>query len=411
MGAFKRAVLYLMRKPGKAAILTAVMTVACSMALLSSEILGTTQTLSSLLKQSAAPEIAVYEESGEGAIDDDRASKLATLDSIKSINRIRVFDAFPRSFNNIEGTRSDPGYDEAVRLNAFDDLSLDSPFSDQLVRLVKGKLLGAGDTFVAVIHVDLAESNSLTVGDHIALESEEGQSIEAEIVGLYAGAGGNEGEQGNITARNQSFNQIYVDNTTAANLGVTGFREIRLVVADPDSVDKTQAEVTKACGAGYATEVYDSTLTTLTPSLDRTASAAQATLALVALTGIVAVSMLLALWSKQRTHEQVVLLSLGKSRAEVAAQAIIESAALFVIASCIAFIAASLLMPTLTSSLIPSAALTATQSTQTMSIGTISPLNAVWISLGGLLIVSAITFTCAATTLSRNPRDLLVAKS
>ncbi|MEG0758974.1 MAG: FtsX-like permease family protein, partial [Raoultibacter sp.] len=280
----------------------------------------------------------------------------------------------------------------------------------ELVRLVDGRLLNPDDHYAAVVHVDLAEANGLTIGDRIALTTAENLHAEAEIVGLFAGAGGNEGEQGTTTARTQSFNQLYIDNTTISDLGATGYRELRLMLTDPNSIDETLAAVTQACGAGYATEVYDSALAALTPTLDRTASAAQATLALVALTGVVAVSMLLAMWGKQRTHERAILLSLGRSRAEVILQALIESMVLFALAALISSVVASILMPLLSNNLIPSAALAAAQAVGMSITGGLSPADVAWISGVGFLMASTLTATCTAITLRRNPRDLLVEK-
>ncbi|WP_270298543.1 hypothetical protein [Eggerthella sinensis] len=292
MGALHRAVLYLRRKPGKAVILAAVMAVACGMALLSLGILETTRTLSTGLKQAAVPVAAVYAADGRGIVGEELAAQLAELPSVKGANRLRAVDATPANFANIEGTLADPGFDDAVRLNAFDDLASDSPFSDQLVRLVEGALVTSEDEHAAVVHVDLAEANGLGLGDRVAFAGENGERAEARIVGLYAAAGGNESGAGGVTARDQSFNQIYVDNVTAADLGAQGFTEVRLTLADADRADDAIADIQRTCGNGFATEIYDSTLSQLAPSLDQTSAAAQATLALVALTGTAAATML-----------------------------------------------------------------------------------------------------------------------
>lgn len=411
MGALHRAVLYLRRKPGKAVILAAVMAVACGMALLSLGILETTRTLSTGLKQAAVPVAAVYAADGRGIVGEELAAQLAELPSVKGANRLRAVDATPANFANIEGTLADPGFDDAVRLNAFDDLASDSPFSDQLVRLVEGALVTSEDEHAAVVHVDLAEANGLGLGDRVAFAGENGERAEARIVGLYAAAGGNESGAGGVTARDQSFNQIYVDNVTAADLGAQGFTEVRLTLADADRADDAIADIQRTCGNGFATEIYDSTLSQLAPSLDQTSAAAQATLALVALTGTAAATMLLALWGRSRVRERAVLLSLGRTRAEVACQSLAESTLLFVVAVAVATGAALLLFPAIADALVPPAALLAAETADAAAICGVSTSDAALVALAGFAVVATATGTCTAVSLRRNPRDLLTDKA
>lgn len=410
MGSFQRAVCNLRRKPRKAATLTAVMAVAVCMALLSIGIFEATRGISAALKQAAAPEASVYADDGHGSVDEDLAAQLGKLDVVKNANRMRVVDAFPENFKNIEGTMRDPGFDDAVRVSAYDDLSSGSPFADQLVRLVQGSLVAPGDEHAAVVHVDLAEANGLGIGDAFELSGVDGQRTEVRIIGLYAGAGGNEGAPAGVTARNQSFNQIYTDNATAADLGAVGFAEVRLTFADPDRVNEATASIGQTCGGGFVVELYDSALSLLSAPLDQGAAAAQATLVLVALTGTVAVAILLALWGRSRAHERAVLLALGRRKVEVVSQALAESALLYAAAAVLACLAAALLSPSLVRAIVPSAALQAAAEAGADVAATVTVADAATSVLAGLAVVAITTVTCAIVALRRNPRELLTDK-
>lgn len=410
MGAMRRAVRYLRRKPGKTAVLAAVMAVACGMALLSLCILDSSRELSAALKQATVPEVAAYRQDGAGLVPDDLAAQLAELPAVKSANRLRTVDATPADFENIEGTAPDPGFDDAVRLHACDDLASAGPFADQLVRLVEGSLVAPGDEHAAVLHVDLAEANGLRVGDTVTLAGANGTTVEARIAGLYAAAGGNEGGGGGATARNQSFNQLYVDNATASDLGARGFSEVRLALADAERANEAAAEIGRTCGEGYATEVYDSALSQLAPSLDQAAAAAQAALVLVAITGTTATAMLLALWGRTRARERAVLLSLGTSKASVVLQSLAESALLFAAAAAAASCVAVVLSPALIDAVVPSAALQAAQQAGATATRGLAASDAAAVTLAGFAVVMLVSGACALVALRRNPREMLTDK-
>lgn len=410
MNAAMRALRYVGRKPGKAAVLTSVMFIACCMALLSLSVLDATQSLSKALKQESSPEIAVYRESDDSFVAEDLSRQLVDLPSVANANRIRTLTAFPVGFKNIEGGAPDPGYEQALRLNAYDDLRRNSPFADQLQRLVQGRLLEATDSHAAVIHVDLAQANNLALGDNLTLRGESGQETTVEIVGLFAAAGGNEGEQAASTARNQTFNQVFSDNATAAALGAEGFREIRLTPTNPDQLAALRAEVAALCGAGYGTELYDASLAKISLSLDQASGAAKATLALAGATALAATSLLLAMWGRTRVHERAILLAMGYRKTSVTLQALTETALLFLAAilaaAAVSFAAAPPLVQAITGN------------AGGLSAATGAPLEAstlfneaALVGIIGLLAAVILSVVVCLATLKRNPRDLLTSKN
>ena len=158
MGALRRAARYLMRKPGKTAILVLIVFAASFSSMASAGIIETTAALSSDIKSQAMPSVGVYRDDG-GLLGQDVADTLRAMRGVESCNRMGQLDAFPDGFSAIGSAVPDPGWEGAVRVNAYDDLSQGSPFEGQLLRLTEGRLFEPGDAGVVLIHSDLAEAN------------------------------------------------------------------------------------------------------------------------------------------------------------------------------------------------------------------------------------------------------------
>lgn len=400
MGALKRAARYLARKPGKAALLVVVV-FATSLAVMASVgIIEGARDLSHAIKEGSRPSVAAYREDGE-LLPFVVAGDLSNRDDVASANRTGQVDAFPASFSSIEAAVPDPGWDDAVRIHALDDLSQGSPFEDQLLRLAEGRLVGPGDEGCVLLHSDLAEANGIRVGDTVRFRTALGAEAEAEVVGLFVAAGGNEGDQSLATARTQSFNQVYADCATAISLGMEGFDEVRLAPADPDGAGALADAVEADRNAGLAADVLSSAYEKVAPALDSTVGSALAVLALTASVSVAAVSSILALWGRSRVHERAVLLSLGASRKDVLAQAGLEAFFVAALANAASSVVAALALPPLLAAVLPQ------QAAQPEV-----PLAAVVAAgCGAVLATVAASVAVAAATTARNPVELFTERS
>ncbi|RDB64308.1 hypothetical protein C1878_00100 [Gordonibacter sp. 28C] len=400
MGAFKRAIRYLTRNPGKTALLVAVVFATSLTVMASAGIIEGASELSDKIKEGSRPSVAVYREDDE-SISAATAGDLSGRGDVAAVNRMGQVDALPVGFNAIEAAVPDPGWDDAVRVHAFDDLSQGSPFEDQLLRLAEGRLVEPGDEGAVLLHSDLAEVNGLHVGDTVRFRSATGEETEAKVVGLFAAAGGSEGDQGLSTARTQSFNQVYADCETAVALGMAGFGEVRVSPVDPDGAAKLADAVDADLGAGYLTEVLSSAYDKVAPALNSTVSSASAVLALTAAVAIAAVSSILALWGKGRVHERAVLLSLGASRAKVFAQAGFESLFVAALAVAASSAVAATILPPLLSSALP----------QQASQSGVPAVAIAAAACAAVLVPIAASVAVAAATTARNPVELFSERS
>ena len=228
-----------------------------------------------------------------------------------------------------------------------------------------------------------------------------GAEAEAEVVGLFVAAGGNEGDQSLATARTQSFNQVYADCATAISLGMEGFDEVRLAPADPDGAGALADAVEADRNAGLAADVLSSAYEKVAPALDSTVGSALAVLALTASVSVAAVSSILALWGRSRVHERAVLLSLGASRKDVLAQAGLEAFFVAALANAASSVVAALALPPLLAAVLPQ------QAAQPEV-----PLAAVVAAgCGAVLATVAASVAVAAATTARNPVELFTERS
>lgn len=393
MGSLARAARYLMRKPGKTAILVLVVFAACLMTVASAGVVSGAESISARIKADSRPSVGLYASDGSSITEDD-VEGIASRADVACVNRIGTVDVFPNGFDAIEAPVADPGWDGAVRIHAFDDLSQGSPFEDQLVRLSDGWLLSPGDTGAVVLHEELAAAAGVGVGDTVAFRAPDGTRVEAEVVGLFAAAGGNEGEQGFATSRTQSFNQVYADPGTALSLGMGGFESLRIDPADPDGAEALAEDL--SADSRWETEVFASAYERLAPSLEAASSTATAVLALVGAVAVAAIAALLALWGRERRHERAVLLSLGVSCGAVALQAAAEAFVVAVVGAIPALAAGRALASVANAALLPGG-----------GAATVPLAESAVPALACMAVPVAVAILIALSTVRKNPVDLL----
>lgn len=400
MGAIGRAARYLARKPGKAALLVLIVFVASLAAMVSVGIIDGASSMASELKAQARPSVGVYLEDGS-LVPADVADDLRARRDVSSVNRMGSVDAFPKGFRPVDAAVPDPGWDGAIRINAYDDLSQGSPFESQLLRLTEGRLIEAGDRGVALIHADLAEMNGISVGDEVTLRGAEGEEATATVIGLFSAAGGNEGEQGLATSRTTSFNQVYADCETALSLGMRGYQEVRVEPGDPDGAEGLADSLAEELGAAYSTETFATAYDRLAPSLEASSSTAIAVLALAGATSVAAVTSVLVLWGKGRVRERAVLLSLGEGRAALVGQACAESLAVAALGAALAVAAASATVPVVLRTVLPQGA---------DALPTLAAPFAL-VAMVALAVPTTASAAVASATAGRNPTELFSERS
>lgn len=246
-------------------------------------------------------------------------------------------------------------FKSTVMVTGVNDSSQDTKFVAGTFRLVEGKHLGKNDKNKVLIHKDLAEKNNLKVGDKIKIRSNQydadnekqaDETIEVEIKGLFDGH-----NQGGVSAAVELYeNNIISDIDTAAKLyGNTEqtavYQDATFFVKGDQNLDKV---IKKVEGLDIDWQNYTLVKSTSNyPALQQSISGIYSSANKLFVGGIIfagiVVSLLLFLWMNSRKKEVAVLLSIGRTKKEIAIQFAAELAFITIPAYIISFFAAGAL--------------------------------------------------------------------
>ncbi|KTF04644.1 FtsX-like permease family protein [Trueperella bernardiae] len=261
-------------------------------------------------------------------LDRDLAERLAALPQVARHSLEAETLARPEGAQPVLGTSGiqlDPKFAGDVSVTGTSDSSLSPAFQGKLYRLVEGEHVGSQEDSKssageprAIIHRAFADQNKLGVGDKLTL-TRDGAKVTVTVAGIL------EGKTDNPTGlpSGASENHIFVDLSSAQKLGAP------LTTGRYFTQNAQQLPETLAAAGRIAPEL------TLEDNSAQFAPVLQAISGVDRLLGIlllglgVAGACVLALvstfWARGRTYEIGVLLSLGKSKANVLSQFAIEA--------------------------------------------------------------------------------------
>lgn len=191
--------------------------------------------------------------------------------------------------------------------------------------LAAGRHITPDDKFVCLISKELADYNNLTVGQKIRMYSLDADSInEFEIVGLFDGT---EGTSGNaITFDQIPANCGYIDYASMFEMFpeevVSGYYQLTIYVEDPVSIQNVYDRIEalpelkgKTLKLTIDTEEYD----VVSAPLAALQELVNHSILIICLVSVVILTLLLTIWTRGRKKEIGILLSIGKSKANVIA--------------------------------------------------------------------------------------------
>lgn len=241
--------------------------------------------------------------------------------------------------------RDDPVAAHLVSVEANTNPALSASFQKERVRLTGGGLTGGSG---AVISEVLANKNALRVGDEIRLFPREGHGgtpITVTIRGLFTV----ETVQQNTDVAAPVHlleNKIFIDTASGkALMGATGADYVDFFINDPAQVDqiiegiKTIDGIDWTCFAVTASvEEYEKAAGPLLSMREL----ADTLLTVIAAVSIAVLSLIQALFNKNRQHEMGVMLAVGISKAEILLQRFLEilliAIAALALSACIIFL-------------------------------------------------------------------------
>ncbi len=236
------------------------------------------------------------------------------------------FEYFTGAFN-IDFTG---GYGQSVPYTVTLNSELSVNFLNGTYTLEEGRHIRPDDSFAVLISKELADKNSLSVGDDITMYDLDSDSENTfEIVGIFSGTEGMSKDA--MMADGIPANQGYIDmnsyqkiwNETTLELGsldvyVDSAENVRDVLETiqnlPEIKDKTFTYSTD-------TENFDLISNPLLSLQTMTDMA----VAVIAFTGAALISLLLILWTRGRKKEAGILMAVGRSKAEIVLQFLTEN--------------------------------------------------------------------------------------
>jgi len=355
MGTIKRAFLYVARKKGKSILLFFILLIMSTFVLTGLSTQKASQEAQKNLREALGGEFYVSVElsesnpyfrrvdDGEGAL--DLYTELpVTRDMINAIMEIGGIEKYDASAQTLVSTNLTifPGnvplkgeLNNKIYARTVAGTENNSFFQSGIMELTEGKHITGNESNAAVISRDMADQNSLQIGDSISLQADE--EAEVRIIGIYEIRKPDPAFTSVVTYEKLE-NQIFIDTSALQSLFgdmPVGFYEAAFSVYDPAQLDSIMAEVKGLFAIDWrAFEVAADNQTYLDAAapLQKLQALVSSIIWVIALVSAVILSLILTMWGRSRIHETGVFLSLGIGKMRIIGQYLAEVLMIAVIA-------------------------------------------------------------------------------
>lgn len=451
MTARRRAFLYVSRKTGKTALLLITFVTILTVMLVGTSIHHASGQAAARLRETLSGYFEIdtdYESS-----DTPQHITQPLIDRVMKLDGIKACNAMDTCLLTVSGLALEPGRFTAegnskaqmTRILGNMDSSLNEYFTRNIFALGEGRHLQPEDSGKALISRTLAESNQLHTGDTFSASITEdtaagseaaGTSYSFEIVGIF-----DEVQQSfsseNTAECDIASNFIFIDTassqsirralsetaetvyTGGASFYVTDPREMNRIVNQVKQLDGIDWDSLKLTVNNTAYEKHAG-------PIERLNGTASLMVGLIAVIGMILLSLLLALWERDRIHEAGVLMSFGISKWNILMQHFWECASVFLIAFLLSALLSLPVSGQIGQSLYSREVTRAEQTAETseysladtlLSTDTsaeeidfqtgLHPLSIAVSGVLGLLLVSVSSGTAFLVTARRRPKELL----
>ena len=331
MSIFNRAYLYIIRKKVRSSILFLIVTL-ISFFLLSGSVLNTTvNNISKNLYKDVnfGFNIESVDKSNK-EIEKDTFKKIEELKGITTKNYIFSKPVIVEGKKVVQENQNITLNDEIknksnlVMMNGITASKSNIDFKSEVLKLEKGRHIEENDNNKIMIHEKFAELNNVNLGDKIKL-SQEGKTLELEIVGIYSGEKTN-----TFNGLSSDFieNTVYTDYKSSqelsnliANNKVTS---VEYGVEDPTKLDDVIKAVENLGINNLMVSKSNKNYELVTSSVESITKITNMIRIGSVVVGVVILSLILMFWVRERTYEIGILLSLGTSKVNLVLQFIVE---------------------------------------------------------------------------------------
>lgn len=347
MRTIKRAYLYVTRKKGKSILLFFILLIMATFVLTGLSIQKASQAAQRNLREALGGEFYVaveltesnpyfrMEDDGEGGFELYTELPI-TQDMINAIMKISGIEKYDASVQTLVSTNLTifPGnvplkgdINNKVYARTVAGTENNSFFQSGVMELIEGSHIMGNESNVAVISKEMADQNSLKVGDAISLQAD--GEAEVKVIGIYEILKPDSAFE-NIVTYEKLENQIFIDTGTLQNLFgdmPAGFYDVTFTVDDPAQLDRIIADVNGLSSIDWrAFEVRTDNQTYLDAAapLQKLQALVSSIIWGIALVSAVILSLVLTMWGKSRIHETGVFLSLGIGKMKIIGQYLTE---------------------------------------------------------------------------------------
>lgn len=302
-------------------------------------------------------------------------------------------------------------YGEASSYTATLSSEKCSKFQSGKYKLVDGRHITPDDKHACLISKELADYNKLSVGDKIKMYSLDSDAIsEFEIVGIFDGT---EGTSGNaLTVDEIPANCGYIDYATMFELfkkELNGYQQLTIYVEDPVSIQNVYDKISalpelkgKTLKLTIDTDEYDVVSTPL-ESLQKLVNT---TIIIISVVSVVILTLLLTIWIRGRKKEIGILLSIGKSKANIILQIFTETFVVAIIAFAVSIPFSNLIAEK------AGAFLVSRVTTGTVNLNVqIDTAYLLPLYLIGILLIAVAVVASSWTVVRSKPKDILMKMS
>lgn len=282
-------------------------------------------------------------------------------------------------------------FNSTVSTYASTNTAYDSYFIGGYLELTEGRHFTTQDQNAAIISKELAELNGLTVGDRITLRmsafkasmmgyNAEDTCVTVEITGLFQATSKSTTSLSNWSMDNSVFTTLDVVRTARPDMGDESYEKITFYVTDPGEIDNIVKEVQNLPDldpSDFVVDVDSSNIDAVTEPLANMNSLVSVLIVLVLVVGAAVLYLVLSARIKERVHESGILLSLGLSKRNIAAQYLTEALLIAVIAFSLSIFTSSFAARTVGNQLLD---YTMSDSVQTDSAKTGTSMDGIFLS-------------------------------
>lgn len=337
MNYLQRAFCYISRKRLKSLLLFMIFMVINCMVLGILGIQRASEEVMKELRSNAESKVILEIKQGTEKFTEDDVQGFLKIPNINWINRLWSEQIEIPELAPVIGDKQS---DQLFTVHLQNRVDKDSPFEEQIYRLVEGDFPSASNEIV--INQLLADQNGFQVGDDI-----QGNYT---ITGIFL-SGTERQQTEKVATVNRIENQIYILADENLSESYKGYTKVICYAAEPEKLDELVETLDERCNGKAYVQANNHTYQKMRISIEQTGRITMFVLVITLITGCSVTGLLLSMWMRGRKTEIAVYVSFGLEKINLLMQAVAEGLVLYIISFAISGFMAYSLLPKLSSSL------------------------------------------------------------